>query len=95
MAKRPAKPGPAKVGKDPHAIIHTRAKASKPKLKPLDEHLAALLNPALAKGEAKPEGFTEAPQARFDPGEGDEAAQDLSKLVRAPGAASPRSPWPW
>ncbi len=71
MAKRSEPSRPAKAGKDPHAIIHTNAKASKPKLKPLDEHLAALLNPALAKVEAKkpetkPEGFGEAPQARFD-----------------------------
>ena len=66
MAKRSDPPRPAKPGKDPHAIIHTRAKASKPKLKPLDEHLAALLNPALAKGEGKAEGFGEAPQASND-----------------------------
>src|SRR5262249_50621205 len=38
----------------------TRAKASKPELRPLDEHLAALLNPALID---KPPGFAEAPAA--------------------------------
>src|SRR5271155_904595 len=41
----------------------TRAKASKPELHPLDEHLAALLNPALIE---KTPGFAEAP-SRFDP----------------------------
>jgi excinuclease ABC subunit B len=41
----------------------TRAKASKPELHPLDEHLAALLNPALIE---KTPGFSEAP-SRFDP----------------------------
>jgi excinuclease ABC subunit B len=40
----------------------TRAKASKPELRPLDEHLAALLNPALIDN---PPGFAEAPVA-FD-----------------------------
>ena len=40
----------------------TRAKASKPEGRPLDEHLAALLNPALID---KPPGFAEAPVA-FD-----------------------------
>ena len=37
MSKSPRKPRAAQ----------TRSKASKPELKPLDEHLAALLNPAL------------------------------------------------
>jgi len=41
-------------------------KASKPPLKPLDQHLAALLNPALP--EAKPAGLGEAPQTGFDAG---------------------------
>jgi excinuclease ABC subunit B len=40
----------------------TRSKAGKPELKPLDEHLAALLNPALNERQ----GFGEAPQAGFD-----------------------------
>lgn len=39
-------------------------KASRPDLQPLDEHLAALLNPALV--ETKPQGFGEAPQQRFE-----------------------------
>ncbi|MGC1576398.1 MAG: excinuclease ABC subunit B, partial [Beijerinckiaceae bacterium] len=66
MAKRTEPSRPAKAGKDPHAIIHTRAKASKPAGKPLDEHLAALLNPAL-NTDASSSGFGEAPQARFEP----------------------------
>ncbi len=42
----------------------SRAKASKPEVHRLDEHLAALLNPALL---SEPQGFAEAPQARFQP----------------------------
>jgi len=42
----------------------TRAKASKPEVHPLGEHLAALLNPALLE---KPPGLAEASQARFEP----------------------------
>ena len=41
----------------------TRPKASKPEVHPLGDHLAALLNPALVE---KPQGFAEAPQARFE-----------------------------
>jgi excinuclease ABC subunit B len=41
----------------------TRAKAAKPEVQPLGEHLAALLNPALND---RPTGFGEAPQAAFD-----------------------------
>ncbi|MBV9974780.1 MAG: hypothetical protein JO105_05240, partial [Hyphomicrobiales bacterium] len=59
MAKRPDASRPVKSGKDPHAIIHTRAKASKPLQKPLDQHLAALLNPALTS-ETSRDGFGEA-----------------------------------
>jgi excinuclease ABC subunit B len=47
----------------------SRAKASRPELKPLDEHLAELLNPALnqpARSRQAPRGgFGEAPQAGF------------------------------
>jgi excinuclease ABC subunit B len=41
----------------------SRAKAARPDVAPLDEHLSALLNPALGK----PSGFEEAPQAAFEP----------------------------
>ena len=42
----------------------SRAKASRPDVAPLDEHLAALLNPALNEKPRK--GLAEAPQARLD-----------------------------
>ncbi len=41
----------------------SRAKAARPDVTPLDEHLSALLNPALAP--EKPRGMGEAPQATF------------------------------
>ena len=41
----------------------SRAKASRPDVTPLDEHLSALLNPALSPSPAR--GFGEAPQASF------------------------------
>ena len=41
----------------------SRAKAARPEVHPLGEHLAALLNPALVE---KPQGFAEAPQAPFE-----------------------------
>jgi excinuclease ABC subunit B len=51
------------MSKTPTAKPKTsKAKASKPDLQPLGEHLAALLNPALNE---KPSGFSEAPQAKF------------------------------
>jgi excinuclease ABC subunit B len=50
-----------------------KPKASKPELKPLDAHLAELLNPALNKphvsaysDDGRDEGFAEAPQAAFE-----------------------------
>ncbi len=49
---KPAKPAPRA----------TRAKAARPEVHPLDEHLAALLNPALIE---KPQGLAEAPQAAY------------------------------
>ena len=58
--------GMAKAPRNPSR--DTRAKASKPELKPLDEHLAALLNPALNRERAPTRGFGEAPQAGFDAG---------------------------
>ena len=50
---RPQKPGRA-----------PKSKASRPEVQPLDQHLAALLNPALV--EPKPQGFGEAPQPKFE-----------------------------
>ncbi|KPQ09862.1 MAG: excinuclease ABC subunit UvrB [Saliniramus fredricksonii] len=69
--KAPAK-SPAKSGKAP------ASKASKPELKPLDAHLAELLNPALNKphvsaydlpGGKAPGAMEEAPQAGFAAGD--------------------------
>jgi excinuclease ABC subunit B len=54
----PSAPAPAKKSRTP------RSKASKPEVKPLDEHLAALLNPALNQRQS---GFAEAPAA-YDAG---------------------------
>jgi excinuclease ABC subunit B len=50
-------PNPAKP-----ASRATRAKAARPEVHPLDEHLAALLNPALVE---KPGALAEAPQAAY------------------------------
>ncbi|MDE2363165.1 MAG: excinuclease ABC subunit UvrB [Hyphomicrobiales bacterium] len=47
-----------------------RAKASRPDVTPLDEHLSALLNPALTPEKAPARGFGEAPQASFATGGG-------------------------
>ncbi len=51
-------PAPRKTAAGP------KSKASRPEVHPLGEHLAELLNPALA--EPKPQGFGEAPQPRFE-----------------------------
>ncbi|MHB2167730.1 excinuclease ABC subunit UvrB [Alsobacter sp. R-9] len=56
----------------------TRAKASKPELKPLDEHLAALLNPAINRERG---GFGEGPQAPFDPGSAQPADPALARKL--------------
>jgi excinuclease ABC subunit B len=57
---------PKKTGKP------SRAKASRPDVTPLDEHLSALLNPALTPAQNPSRGFGEAPQAGF-------ASQALTK----------------
>ena len=81
-----------------------RPKAQKPELKPLDEHLAELLNPALArrKGEAGVTGFAEAPQRGFetgfvgalDPDLAPPAARDLAEPADSPArkGGRPRKP---
>ena len=51
-------PAPNKPGRAP------KSKAARPDLKPLDQHLAALLNPALV--DPGPQGFGEAPQRKFE-----------------------------
>ncbi len=60
MPKAPKSPDSSSKS---NAAKPTRAKASKPELKPLGEHLAALLNPALND---RPTGFAEAPQASYE-----------------------------
>ena len=65
------------MAKTPKSSSKSTAKASKPDLLPLDEHLAALLNPALTQERqsqanaraqlesGRAEGFGEAPQAAY------------------------------
>ena len=65
------------MAKNPKSVAKTTGKASKPELLPLDEHLAALLNPALTQERqsqanaraqiesGRAEGFGEAPQAAY------------------------------
>ena len=67
-------------------VRSARAKASRPDVAPLEEHLAALLNPALnaPKPGRPPNGFGEAPQAGFDTGE----AITLDRKPRLPDPAS-------
>jgi excinuclease ABC subunit B len=60
--RSPQEPAPPKKAAKSRA---PRSKASKPEVKPLGEHLAALLNPALNQ---RPPGFAEAPSAAYDPG---------------------------
>ena len=62
----------AKAPKTPSAKKTTRAKAAKPEVKPLDEHLAALLNPALNE---RPPGVSEAPVAPYEAGPRDRFGQ--------------------
>ncbi len=54
------------MAKSPKKPRLSTGKASKPELKPLDEHLAALLNPALNRERAATQGFGERPQAAYD-----------------------------
>ena len=65
------------MAKSPKTTSKSSGKASKPELIPLDEHLAALLNPALTqtrqaeasaraqRESGRSEGFGEAPQAAY------------------------------
>jgi excinuclease ABC subunit B len=69
--KPPDSPAPAR----PRGIKSQgpKSKAAKPIVRPLGEHLAALLNPALSEENRSdayptPQGFGEAPQAGFDSG---------------------------
>ncbi|MCI0467000.1 MAG: DEAD/DEAH box helicase family protein, partial [Beijerinckiaceae bacterium] len=51
------------MAKTPGRQSSPRSKAQRPEVHPLEEHLAALLNPALNE---RPLGVAEAPQARYD-----------------------------
>ncbi|HEY5225622.1 MAG TPA: excinuclease ABC subunit UvrB, partial [Methylovirgula sp.] len=67
MPKAPKSPPTAPSSQRAPAAKSARAprsKASKPELKPLGEHLATLLNPALNE---RSSGFAETPQAAFEP----------------------------
>ena len=59
-SKKPARAAPARAGRAP------TSKASRPDLQPLDQHLAALLNPALPEAKPARPGFGEAPQRGFE-----------------------------
>jgi excinuclease ABC subunit B len=81
MAKAPSSSAPRKP------VRETRAKASKPELKPLDEHLAALLNPGIARDEAPARrGFAESPQAGYDPDDVENLDPALARKLGLPGA---------
>ncbi|WP_026605726.1 excinuclease ABC subunit UvrB [Methylocapsa acidiphila] len=71
-AKKPSKP-PARRGAP-------RSKASKPEVQPLDEHLAALLNPALNQ-RRQAEGFSEAPGGAYEPGPASRIDAKLAKAL--------------
>jgi excinuclease ABC subunit B len=65
----------------------SRGKAARPSLQPLDQHLAALLNPALnAPGRAQPvaRGFEEKPQAGYDAGPVSGVEPALAKALGLP-----------
>ena len=70
-----------------NAARPTRAKASKPDVKPLDEHLASLLNPALNESRG---GFGERPQAAFDTSGATGLDSDLARKF-LPAQSAPRS----
>src|SRR4051794_15192522 len=56
-------------------------KATKPELKPLDEHLAALLNPALNRERAAEAGFAERAQETYVHGEATDVDPALAKKL--------------
>ncbi len=83
MPSPPAKPPPAK---SPRA---SRAKASKPEVKPLDEHLAALLNPALNRAQNGASGVSEAPAA-YEAGPVSRIDAKLAEALGLDGADEPQ-----
>jgi excinuclease ABC subunit B len=84
MSKTPAKsPPPAKKQNTP------RSKASKPELKPLGEHLAALLNPALNE---RKHGFSEASGPQYDAGPASRIDAKLAASLGVDGNAAFSAP---
>jgi len=75
----------------------SRAKAARPDVTPLDEHLSALLNPALAP--ERPRGMAEAPQAGFVDGpmgfSGATATVESLKALLELGDPNIRQKAPW
>ncbi len=72
----------------------SRPKAGKPELKPLGDHLAALLNPALTTNGGPPVGFAEAP-ATFDSAGGVAATAASLKDLLERGDPNLRGKTPW
>ncbi|MCP8937053.1 excinuclease ABC subunit UvrB [Alsobacter sp. SYSU M60028] len=84
MAKSPKKPA-----------RETRAKASKPELLPLDEHLAALLNPALNRERGRGAGgLAESPQAGYDPEDVENVDPALARKLGLPTSGGERAAEP-
>ncbi len=79
MPKARPTSAPQPAGKPGKTARTARAKASRPDVQPLEEHLAALLNPALNDRRS---GFEEAPQARFGQGRLDIGSSGAGALVR-------------
>jgi excinuclease ABC subunit B len=69
------------VPKPPKKPKLSTGKATKPELKPLDEHLAALLNPALNRERAAEAGFAERAQETYVHGEATDVDPGLAKKL--------------
>ncbi|WP_043539268.1 excinuclease ABC subunit UvrB [Salinarimonas rosea] len=102
MAKSP-KSSPNQPTSDSGAPARkgARPKAQRPELKPLDEHLAELLNPALSRKKGGDgggvTGFAEAPQRGFETGfvgalDPDLAAPEARDLAERPGGPPRKRP---
>ena len=78
----------APPAKSPHPKPTGKSKAAKPEVKPLGEHLAALLNPAL---NVQRPGFEES-QTPFDDAPASRVDAKLAKMFGLDGAISPDAP---
>jgi excinuclease ABC subunit B len=75
------------MAKTPKSTFRTpKSKAARPDVRPLDEHLAALLNPALNDQRG---GFGEAPQAGFESGDITNLDPKLAKALGQPDITLP------